>query len=303
MYQYRIYGMCLSSDIAFPQLLTLSGEDATTLPRITVAEAPFPMDLKRNELHFSHIAKDVSYLSNTYCYLLAEHGTRIFYERKGEVSDRLLSAYLLGWGLSMLCHQRGLPALHGSCVAGPNGAVIICGNSGSGKSTVTKELLARGFSFLADDISVLSIEPDNTVSALSAFPYQKLCRDAVERLDLSQEELLYIDEKKDKFLVPYKGAFPLSPVPVKAIVFLTVTQDTVVSSEMLTGVSKFQTCMNSLFLKPLFSEALYAPENGAIGLTIASRLPVYHIQRPANQDCRNEITQQILAYLTESSAV
>ncbi len=298
MYQYRIYGMCLLSDIEFPQLQTASVEDAKTLPQVTVTEAPFPMHFKRDEQHYSHIAKDVSYLSNSYCYLLIEHGTRISYERKGKVSDLLLGAYLLGWGLSMLCHQQGRLALHGSCVARSDGALLICGNSGSGKSTITRELLSKGYTFLADDISVLHFNDDNTVSASPAFPYQKLCRDAVERLALPPEELIYIDEKKDKFLIPYKGEFPHTPLPVRALVFLTVTQRESLTFTELSGVEKFQTCMNALFLKPLLGEALYAPENGVMGLNLASRLPVYLVERPTNKDCSHEIVSKLLTYTT-----
>lgn len=297
MYQYRIYGMCLLSDIRFPQLQTASAEDANTLPQVTVAEASFPAQFRRDATHYSHIAKDVSYLSNSYCYLLVEQGNRISYEKKGEVSDLLLGGYLLGWGLSMLCHQQGRLALHGSCVAGPDGAILICGNSGSGKSTVTRELLSRGYTFLADDISVLQFS-DNTVSASPAFPYQKLCRDAVERLALPQEELIYIDEKKDKFLVPYKGSFPTAPVPVCGLAFLTVTEKDTLTVTELSGVDKFRTCMNTLFLKPLFGESLYAPENGIMGLNLAARIPVYRIERPANKDSSKEIVSKLLTYTT-----
>ena len=296
MYQYRIYGMCLLSDICFPQLQTISAEEAKLLPQVTVTEAPFPMQFKRDELHFSHIAKDVSYLSNSYCYLLIEQGTRVSYERKGEVSDLLLGAYLLGWGLSMLCHQQGRLAIHGSCVAGPKGALLICGNSGSGKSTVTRELLSRDYTFLADDIAVLHFNDNNTISANPAFPYQKLCRDAVERLALPPEELIYIDEKKDKFLVPYKGNFPTEPLPVRGLVFLTVTQADTLTINELSGVDKFRTCMNTLFLKPLLGEALYAPENGVLGLRLASQLPVYLVARPANKDSSKEIVSKLLTY-------
>lgn len=297
MYQYRIYGMCLLSDIEFPQLVTISDAEVETLPQITVTEAPFPLQLKREEICFSHITKELSYLSNTYCYLLIEQGNRLTYERKGDVSDLLLGAYILGWGMSILCHERGLLALHGSCIAGPEGAVLICGGSGTGKSTTTAELLSRGFSFMADDISVLSLEEDGTVSALPAFPYQKLCRDVVENLALPQEELIYVDEKKDKFLVPYKGIFKDAAVPVRAILLLAITGEDCVSLEELSGIPKFQACMNAWFLRPLLGNDLYAPENGVTGLSLASRVPVYRIARPKSRDSKAEVVQKILSAL------
>ena len=297
MYQYRIYGMCLLSDISFPQLQVISAEDAMMLPQITVTEASFPMRFKREPVCYSHIEKETSYLSNSYCYLLAEQGKHLTYEKKGEVPDFLLGAYLLGWGISMLCYQQGRLPLHGSCVTGPDGALLICGNSGSGKSTVTRELLSRGYTFLADDISVLQFNDDNTVSASPAFPYQKLCRDAVERLSLPPEELIYIDEHKDKFLVPYKGDFPTAPAPVCGLVFLTATERDSLTITELSGVAKFQTCMNAMFLKPLLSEALYAPENGTVGLRLASLIPVYLVERPVNRDCSKDIVSELLTHI------
>jgi len=299
MYQYHIYGLCLLSDIEFPQLLTVSEEDAKVLPQIIITEAPFPAHLKQDKVCFSSITKEESYLSNTHCYLRIEQGSRIFYERKVKGSDPLLGAYILSWGISMLCYQRGMLALHGSCVAGQGGALLICGSSGSGKSTITKELLSLGFSFLADDISVLNLEESGSISALPAFPYQKLCRDVVERLALPQEELIYVDEKKDKFLVPYKGKFATNAVPVRAIIILSLTYEENVSFEELSGVPKFQACMNSWFLRPLLGNALFAPENGVVGLTLTARVPIYRIARPINKDSKEEIVQRILSAVNQ----
>lgn len=298
MYHYRIYGMRLLSDLPFRQLCVLSPEEEPQLPQITVAQAPFPEHLKQKHTCFSHIAKDISYLSNSHCYLLAEHGNRLLYERKADTKDALLCAYILGWGISMLCQQQNRLALHCSCIAGAKGAVLICGNSGAGKSTLTTALLNRGFSLMADDIAAVHFDETGAVFATSAFPYQKLCRDAALQLALPLHELIYIDENKDKFLVPYTGTFPVAPVPVHAIVYLTFTSGTDVIATELTGVNKFRACMNSLFLRPLLGEALYAPENGTRGLALASRVPMYHIARPIDTDSRDTVLQTILSYLS-----
>lgn len=297
MYFYQIYGMCLASDIALLQLPAVSaGEDLHT-PQITVSEAPFPDTLKSASVCYSHISTDMSYLSNSHCYLLVKDGTRIFYERKKDTTDTLLSSYLLGWGISMLLYQQHKLAIHGSCVSGPKGAVLLCGDSGSGKSTLTSALLEKGYCLMADDITMLDFSDEASVYTYSAFPYQKLCRDAVQRLGISEEELLYIDEAKDKFLVPYRGPFPTGPVPVQAMILLSLSKtDRVLSSEV-TGVAKFQACMNSLFLRPLLGDTLYTPENGILGLTLASRIPVYHIIRPVGYDTRKAILNQILTYI------
>lgn len=297
MYYYRIYGMRLLSDIKFIQLPVLSAEECLLPPQITVTEAAFPDRFKRDRTCYSEIGSAVSYLSNSYCYLLAENGVRLSYEKKESATDALLSAYLLGWGLSMLFYQQHKLAIHCSCVAGTKGAVLLCGDSGSGKSTITTALLERGYSLMADDIVMLDLSNDDTVLALSAFPYQKLCRDAVQKLALPEDELLYIDETKDKFLVPYKGHFPSEPVPVHAIIVLSLCKGDKVLSKELTGVPKFAACMDTWFLRPLLGQSLYAPENGAAGLALASKIPVYHIARPVGIDSKDTVMQEILSYI------
>jgi hypothetical protein len=120
----------------------------------------------------------------------------------------------------------------------------------------------------------------------------------VESLALPQEELIYVDEKKDKFLVPYKGAFADAAVSVKAIVILSLTKEENVSFEELSGLPKFQVCMNAWFLRPLFDNDLYAPENGVTGLSLASRIPFYRIARPKNKDSKAEVVQRILSVMS-----
>lgn len=50
----------------------------------------------------------------------------------------------------------------------------------------------------------------------------KLCRDVVLRQGYPPEELLYIDEKKDKFLVPCTGVFQREKARLERFVFLGI---------------------------------------------------------------------------------
>src|SRR5690606_18461649 len=56
----------------------------------------------------------------------------------------------------LILQAQGLPALHGSATTDADGAVVFCGLSGHGKSTLAYALARRpGFSQLADDAVVL----------------------------------------------------------------------------------------------------------------------------------------------------
>lgn len=50
---------------------------------------------------------------------------------------------------------RGERALHASAVCGRRGAVVFCGASGAGKSTMAAVLAAQGYEFLGDDTAVV----------------------------------------------------------------------------------------------------------------------------------------------------
>ena len=76
----------------------------------------------------------------------------------------------------------GHPVLHASGVLTPQGAVALCGVSGSGKSTIAYGLSRLGCTQLADDALVLSLSEDAAVIHPSPFS-PRLRRSALDALD------------------------------------------------------------------------------------------------------------------------
>lgn len=279
MNHYRIYGMHFLSDFEFVQLAPLPEEEQMELVQFQIREGVIPREYKRDSTCYSEIDTGISYLSNSSCYLLAENGSCITYERKPGASAANLNAYLLGWGIAMLCFQQGKPAIHCSCVADDRGALLLGGRSGSGKSTVTTQLLEDGYTLVADDMVIADVEEQGRAYALPAYPYQKLCRDAAEQCGMSMEEMLYIDEKKDKFLVPYRGAFPKKPLPIRGMILLDWCEEEEIAVTEITGVDKLYACVDALFLRALFKGSLYRKENVEMGLKLASCIPIHLLSR------------------------
>jgi hypothetical protein len=75
--------------------------------------------------------------------------------------------------------MAGYLVFHGNTVRIGNVAVVLAGGKGSGKSTLTAALLARGHRLLSDDIAALRQESDGTFTALSGFPAMKLWPDSL----------------------------------------------------------------------------------------------------------------------------
>lgn len=75
---------------------------------------------------------------------------------------------------------RGYEALHASALQTPHGAVALLAPSGTGKTTLALELLARGCGLIGDDVLVLS-EAEEGVLAHPATPHMNLEPEVAER--------------------------------------------------------------------------------------------------------------------------
>ena len=142
MERYCLYGMSLVSDLAFPQLVKETEEYRRQHPddwQIEIVKGKIPQDIRERTDVKYEFGDDFSWLVNSTAWIIVENGKRITYELKEGGRVDYLRSYLLGWGMSMLALQRGILAIHCSAVADEAGAILICGESGAGKSTVTTE--------------------------------------------------------------------------------------------------------------------------------------------------------------------
>ena len=134
MYTYQLYGLRLQTDMDFQQLVMV---EACGAADVTIAAGLIPEEIIRKEEDIRYeFGESVSWLSNKTCRLLVEKGEKITYSLKEGGNPAYLRSYILGWGMSMLALQRGILAVHCSAVANERGAILICGESGAGKSRV-----------------------------------------------------------------------------------------------------------------------------------------------------------------------
>lgn len=285
MYYYKIYGVLIASDLFFPQLVV--SEDTTRYDAI-IEKTELSEEIQRvlSEKKYE-FGREYSWLSNTTCQIQVYDGNRITYALTGQGHPEWLQTYILGYGMSMLALQRDMLPIHCSVVADERGAVLVAGESGAGKSTATTAFLKEGYTLMADDMAWA----DGTM-VYPAFPYQKLCRDVVEREGYNLDELIYIDEQKDKFLARYRGEFSTEGRPMKGFILLYLTPEEKVVTRELTGLDRLHVYVGNLFLRKLMTrEQKYAPYIGKIGLEMAAKVPLLCIGRPVEGNTAEEVVQ------------
>lgn len=298
MYYYRLYGLRVISDLKFPQLV----EEQDTMPEapaIYIQAGEIPEKIQNVTDRQYEFGETTGWLSNKTTWLFVENGEKITYSLKEGGNQIYLLTYILGYGMSMIAMQRGMLSIHCSALSDGKQAVLIAGESGTGKSTITAAFLERGYRLMADDMALVEIV-DGRALAKPAFPYQKLCRDAALKQGCDLHELLYINEEKDKFLVPYNGMFDLQAVPIKAFIMLGITKGEEVMTRQITGLDRFHVFANNLFLRHLLGADKYKPAIGQKCLQMAAVVPTYCIGRPAGRDTVKQVLKEAIC-ITEAA--
>src|SRR5690242_11264689 len=103
-------------------------------------------------------------------YLVCD-GRRIEIEPSPQATHGAVGRITRGTPLAALCYQRGVLALHAATAARDGAAVVLAGDSTTGKSTLLAELLRRGWWMLGDEVApiVLGDGGDPTVMPTSSY--------------------------------------------------------------------------------------------------------------------------------------
>lgn len=297
MYYYKLYGFYIATDVKFEQLIEEDFSEACDKNVITIVEGDFPDQYRQMEPGYDFLDGKSAVFSNSCCYMYFKNNSSIVYEKKKGAEQNLLKSYILGWGMSIIGIMRGLLSIHCAALADNDGAILISGSSGSGKSTITTQLLNRGYRLVADDMALVDAISDEKPYAFPAFPYNKLCRDAALSQGYDIDELIYIDEDRDKYFVPCKDNFSTEKVPIKSIIMLTLNDKENVFKEEITGVKKMYACMDTLFLNGIHKDKKCGYAVGNMCLKLASKTPVYHVSRPYGKDTTKEVLQAIMDFV------
>ena len=173
---YSAFGLTIHSELAVPGLRAATGEPDC---HIRLGEVPPPEGFPP-----SGIAHYVEPGADCFAWLdrarLRITGHEITVDSPDEAFARQC---VVGPGLGVWLHRRGVLVLHGAALDVGGRAVVLLGEKGAGKSTTAAALIARGHRLLTDDLVALA--PDASAPAILPGPTQmKLWPEAIEAIGL-----------------------------------------------------------------------------------------------------------------------
>ena len=202
IYSYRVYGLTLSSDTAISALrkertplsrpevvISLRSEpdwvrEAVRLP--SRVNRPSAREAEEPDSPFTL----TSFGEREFFQLAYDDGTRFIVDGTAQrlwgtwlppLTTEDVATYLVGPVMGFVLRRRGVLALHASSVCISGNAVILCGYSESGKSTVAAALALGGIPVLTEDIAPVK-EHKGSLYVEPGYPRICLWPDAVESL-------------------------------------------------------------------------------------------------------------------------
>jgi len=293
MFSYWAYGLAIQSELEFPEMYPY----AVTRADVIIKFGDAPQALSGAEV----VAKEKFFISPTeylihlpICSYYVQHGNSITIDLKANADMPSVRLFLLTNAMAALLHQRNKVALHAGAIQTDKGLVVICGESGAGKSTTISALQQRGYKIFVDDVLVLE-KKEEVVVGVAAYPTLKLWDDTIKKLDLgiiTKEQKLR--ESVNKYRVSFQEDFTTALIPVHKIIYLRKEDaDTKLSTANKQGMEAFQILFSQLYRTSMITSAqrqtlLFERLNHVL-----NQAPLIEIIRPEGGNTIEELAQLI----------
>ena len=297
-HDYSVFGLKLRSAIELPEL---PGSDGSVAPDVIVSIGQvqangLPAGIHRQGDTIILIVESVGRF-------LITGGREILIDADALVPPKNVRLYLLGSAFGILLHQRGMLPLHANAIDIGGKAYAFMGESGAGKSTLAAWFHDQGHRVLADDVCVVSFDPDDGRAIVyPGLSRLRLWQDALEESgrDAGQYERSYEHDTPDKFDVPVSADGRNSRIELGGIYLLE--RSDCVSIRALDGVAGAEAIWANTYRGNMV--AMLRSEKAHMGkaLDLLNKVPMFVLARPLDHGLKSEVGQMILDHVHSNPA-
>ncbi|VDN46151.1 conserved protein of unknown function [Petrocella atlantisensis] len=294
--RYKVFGLNLYSDFEITELDTSDGEQDVrvllgTVPKCIneVLEQSDQYQLSRTEFAF-----DIDSVAKYYI----RKGREIIVEPYPEAEMDRVIVYLLGTAMGVLLIQRNRVAIHGSVVSVGQSAIIITGDCGAGKTSLSSAFRKNGYGFLADDIAAVSMNQNQQALVHPAFPQQRLCTDTALKMGYDLKTLKLASMEENKYIVKLEEQYIGEKMPLAAIVEIRIGDSKEVLLEELRGIEKIKYIEKNIYCGALYDTIGFTNDYYRALLLIVKNTSFYRVSRPKHGFTVEEQLKRIMSELT-----
>ena len=301
MYNYRAYGLVISSEICFPELYQ---SDILTRAEVQIKYGNIPAHINA----VSGLISDKLIISPALYLLkiegiasyLVEGGETITIEVEGDADLNEVRLFCLSNAFAALLHQRGQIPLHAAAFIHENELVLIIGESGAGKSTTLAAMVSKGYGPFTDDVCVPYYDnQDKCWYAYSSYPMMKYWADTFTKVEISKaDEGRKLRSAFDKYGIFFHEKFIPEALKIKLIILLEIdSRQEEVCFRALTGIESFEKIHEQAYRKEYLEYESMLKDHFIQSAEIAKSIKALLVSRPNNIDSVSAIVNCIESVL------
>ena len=296
--RYKLFDLIVESEVPIEETPCLNGDEAPDVivkfGEISVADAaqhPRTFYFSDGISWYCVLSESHLIFSNIYAEYEVLDGNTITIRPHVNKDNELIRTFLLGSALGVLQEQRGRIPIHGGAICINGKAAIFSGNSGAGKSTITSSLVRRGYPFLSDDVSTISLK-DGAPKVIPAYPQRKLRRDACIQLGYNPEkDLILIDGIRDKYAIRSDPMWQEERMPLGWIFEIALGMPGYpMMITPIDGVGSLGVFTRNIYRPWVSKELGFNPAKTKQIFAIAAASKSFRIRRPVDSQSVEEIT-------------
>lgn len=284
-YHYRLFGLCIASDIELPELI----EDAAPRsPDVRISHRLLPRPTGKSDELLTD-GGSASFFIEGVAHYQVSGGREIRVDPQRGAPMRNVRLYLLGSAMGLLLHQRGSLPLHANAVEIEGRGFAFMGSSGSGKSTLAAAFHDKGFRVIADDVCVISFDTDALPVVHCGIPRLRLWEDALEASGRSpaDHQMSYAgDDRFRKFDVPTSQRTADS-VTLSAIFELVPGEQ--ICFDRLSGLPAVEAIFANTYRGGFIASTGDAQAHWQACLKLVSSVPIFRLRRPLTPESTSRV--------------
>ena len=225
-------------------------------------------------------------------------GSEVEYAPADGAGKNEIELYLNGSVYGAILHQRKILPLHGSSFRYKGVTVLVCGDTGAGKSSLTAAFCLEGAEFLTDDVTPVILK-EGTPYILALSDRMKLWGDTLRQLEKEVDGLKNIYRRTDKYYLPMERARGDFFRP-DLVLMVEVKEKGPVEFGEISGTDRFAVLRGEIY-RPEYLRGM--PENEPLYfrvlLKLADRTRMIRITRPAGiriSDMHSSINEYLAGY-------
>lgn len=290
---YQAFGMNIGSEFVIP-MLPPGGDGSDVVIRMGCVD----------EFSGNIVFESEEYKIGTREFLFRVPGVGEFFVSNGKTitvhpaprsSIDDIYTYLLGTCIGAVLYQKGDVCLHGSVVKINGQGILIAGESGAGKSTVSSLLCKKGYAFLSDDVALVR-RKEGMVYVYPSYPYKKLWEDAIEALEINEKERNHYPVIGDlnKHSICFDDCFYSSSLKLSQMFHLEIADVNTVQIKEVSGVGKMNLLVNNTYRSFLIRYCGLEKKYFDLCSVILDQVKMFEILRPQGKITHEQIAELIM---------